>query len=344
MRARGIVALLGTLLALSLVGSAGADVNSVTPSTNAQNQINGWAYVSAETNGPQTINLTFHSSRSFYSCFEYRTDGDTSQVLSENGGANYNPLVTDGLYPYVCANNDEPTITVHPKAYVEVRMVFGAETDERFDWTRFDVQSCAPVPDGSGLTAARIGGDVTGKVDASGCNIGAYFDAANPGSVDGANISGANYYGVLNNGDNVNVTDSTINGIGESPLNGAQHGNAIVYENGGTGEVSGNTVTHYQKNGITIRGTDTTASVLDNVVTGEGPIDYIAQNGIQISYGASALVKGNTVSGNWYTGPTWTACGLLFYQAGGVKQQSNTLYDNQTNLCNAGRGGGQYSG
>jgi hypothetical protein len=83
--------------------------------------------------------------------------------------------------------------------------------------------------------------------------------------------------------------------------------------------------------------------VQNNSVTGQGPVGYIAQNGIEIAAGASALVKGNTVTRNWYTGPTYTACGLLFFQAGGVKQQSNSLSANQTNLCNAGRGGGSYT-
>ena len=340
---RVTVALLGAIVALGLVGSAGADVNATTPSTNQQNEENGWAYVSTSNPGPRTIELTFHSTRSFASCFEYRTDGDTSQVLAENGGANYNAGVSDGLYPYDCVNNDDETITVHANAYVEVRMVFGAESDERFDWTRFGVQSCAAIPGDSGLTAARIGGEVTGTLDASGCNIGAYFDAGNPGSVDGADVFGANYFGVLNDGGTVDVTNSSIHDIGESPLDGSQHGNAVVYRNGAGGTVSGNAVTHYQKNGITIRDDGTTASVEDNVVTGEGPVGYIAQNGIQISYGASALVRGNTVSGNWYTPATVTACGLLFYQADGVKQQANHLFDNQTNLCNAGRGGGRYS-
>jgi hypothetical protein len=37
-------------------------------------------------------------------------------------------------------------------------------------------------------------------------------------------------------------------------------------------------------------------------VTGEGAVDYIAQNGIQIGYGAHATVTGNTVTGNAYSG------------------------------------------
>jgi hypothetical protein len=83
--------------------------------------------------------------------------------------------------------------------------------------------------------------------------------------------------------------------------------------------------------------------VSNNVVTGEGPISYIAQNGIQISYGASATVKGNTISGDNYTPTSYVACGLLIYQAGGVNASSNTLFNNERNQCNFGKGGGQFN-
>ncbi|MDX6550714.1 MAG: hypothetical protein QOJ31_1398, partial [Gaiellales bacterium] len=75
---------------------------------------------------------------------------------------------------------------------------------------------------------------------------------------------------------------------------------------------------------------------------GEGKINYIAQNGIQISYGATAIVRGDSVSNNWYTPPGVTACGLLLFQAGGVTKSGNSLFANETNFCNAGRGGGQF--
>jgi len=201
---------------------------------------------------------------------------------------------------------------------------------------------CTPtgfVRDGINLTAAQIGGTVTGTLDATGCNIGAY----NPTSVTNAHIYGANYFGVLDNGIAASVTGTHIDNIGEVPLNGSQHGNAVVYLGGASGTISGNTVSKYQKNGITVSGDGTSAMVTNNTVTGEGHISYIAQNGIQISFGGTAAVTGNTVSGNWYTPATVTACGLLFYQAAGVKQNKNNLFDNQMNLCNFGRGGGNTS-
>ena len=45
-----------------------------------------------------------------------------------------------------------------------------------------------------------------------------------------------------------------------------------------------------------------TATIKNNTVTGQGPVDYIAQNGIQLGYAAKGTVTGNTVTGNAYTG------------------------------------------
>jgi hypothetical protein len=135
-----IIVLTITLCTMSVVF---AEVNEVTPSTNELNEAAGWAHVKQDAIGVGYTDLKFISMRAFWSCFEYRTDGDTSQVVANNGGVNYNSAITDGLYPYFCLNNDERTETIFANEYVEVRMVFGAETDERFDWTRFEV---LPVP------------------------------------------------------------------------------------------------------------------------------------------------------------------------------------------------------
>ena len=131
--------LLTIVLLFGLVMVAYAEVNAVTPSTNDINRTLGWAHVDQISQGIGETDLQFISPRTFWSCFEYRTDGDTTQVISTNGGVNWNTDITDGLYPYHCQNNDSSTHTIYANEYVEVRMVFGGETDERFDWTRFDV-------------------------------------------------------------------------------------------------------------------------------------------------------------------------------------------------------------
>jgi hypothetical protein len=212
---------------------------------------------------------------------------------------------------------------------------------------------CTPtgfIRDGVDLTARQIGGDVTGTLDAGTCNIGVYYGPGATGSVSGADISGANYYGVVANAAAVNVSNTSIHDIGETPLNGSQHGVGVLYTtidqagattgSAATGTLSGSTITNYQKNGVVVSGAHASVAVQNNTVTGQGRISYIAQNGIQISFGASATVTGNAISKNFYVPKSYVACGLLFYQADGVKQTGNVFSENESNVCNVGRGGG----
>lgn len=199
--------------------------------------------------------------------------------------------------------------------------------------------SCAPTGftrDGIELTAARIGGAITGTVDATGCDI-AVFD---PTSVTNADIHGARYFGVVVDDSNANVTNSKIHQIGETPFDGTQHGNAVLYINGATGTISGNRIYDFQKNGIIVDGRNadasgpaarkTSATIAANDIAGEGAIDYIAQNGIVVRDGATALVKGNTVHGFVYTPDTNDATGLLNYQAEKVTVSGNRFVGTET--------------
>lgn len=178
--------------------------------------------------------------------------------------------------------------------------------------------TCTPtgfVRDGIDLTAALINpvSPVTGPLDASTCNIGVYFGPGHNGTVTGADITGGNYFGVVNDGGAVNIRNSSIHDVGETPLNGTQHGVAIyfTYGNGGTGSINGNTLTNYQKGGIVVNGHLSSATIQGNTVTGQGPLSYIAQNGIQIGYGAKATVTKNTVTGNAYTGSSTVSGGII---------------------------------
>lgn len=216
---------------------------------------------------------------------------------------------------------------------------------------------CTPtgfIRDGMNLTAAQIGGAVTGPLNATGCNIGVYYDSSS-GNVTGADIYGANYFGVVVNGDvgtvSVNVTDSWIHDIGESPFNGTQHGVAVYYrglaDGTATGTVDGNTIWNYQKGGITVNGAGATVGVTDNAVTGLGQVDFIAQNGVQFGFGSNGFARGNSISDNFYTGtagvgpnpggqnpPGWqyVSVGLLLYQPGDVKHSMNKYSGNQHNV------------
>jgi hypothetical protein len=225
---------------------------------------------------------------------------------------------------------------------------------------------CVPTPfirDGRVMTAAVLGTPVAitrTVVDATGCDIGIYYAPGMTGSVDQSSVAGATYFGIVNHSSTVDVTRSSVSNIGDRPFGGAQHGNAILYttENqvinpdgtitvvtvgSASGTISGNQVSLYQKGGILVRGLGASAEILDNEVKGLGPVDFIAQNGIQVSNGGSGTVRENIVSDNDYTPPGVTSCGILLLQAAGVKVQQNTYFDNETNLCNFGKGGGNAS-
>ena len=260
-----------------------------------------------------------------------------------------------GFYePYADVQAAYGTATVSDIALV----VDGPSQTAQFDNTQinsttytFDPTCTATgfIRDGIDMTAAQIGGNVTGNLDATGCNIGVYYDSTHTGNVTaGANISGSNYFGVFVNGDvgtvKVNVTGAAIHDIGETPLNGSQHGNAIYYRALGTGTasgtISGNTITHYQKGGITTNG-KVTATITNNTVTGEGPVNYIAQNGIQVGYGAKATVTGNNVSRNAYTGANLASSAGILVVGGpcyslpltvGLDISKNTLTNNDVGV------------
>ncbi|HJS27903.1 MAG TPA: right-handed parallel beta-helix repeat-containing protein [Actinomycetota bacterium] len=159
--------------------------------------------------------------------------------------------------------------------------------------------------------------------------------------------------GILYEGVGGTIKDNVVVHIQQGPSgSGCQEGNAIEVRNepfDDTGTdvevtIDGNDVSDYIKNGITVNGS-VAAIVTNNIATGLGPVGVplAAQNGIQIGFGATAQVEDNTVSGHDYTPTSFEACGLLFFEADGVKARRNTMFNNERDVCNFGRGGGTFT-
>ncbi len=133
-------------------------------------------------------------------------------------------------------------------------------------------------------------------------------------SITSAQIAGAQYFGVVNNGGTVNISTSQIHDIGDNPLDGNQYGVGVYFVDGSSakGTISNNLLWNYQKGGIVINGVGSKATVNHNTVIGQGPINYNAANGIQFADGAKGKITNNLVSGNSYTGNTpYIASGIL---------------------------------
>jgi hypothetical protein len=173
----------------------------------------------------------------------------------------------------------------------------------------------------AGLSAVLVNpGDVIGgNVNATGCDIGIYYSGTDA-KVQNTAVYGALHYGVMVHGDttttNVDVLNSNIHTIGDSPLNGNQRGVGIYYRaflstGSATGRVSGNHLSGYQKGGIVVNGPGSNVQVQQNEVHGQGPVGYIAQNGIQFGYGSSGSAMKNIVSGHAYTGSSTVSGGIV---------------------------------
>src|SRR3954468_835680 len=170
-----------------------------------------------------------------------------------------------------------------------------------------EAASCTPVTTSRGaFTAAVVDSNVSGNLDASGCDIAVYYSPGNSSwTVSNADVHGSLWYGVYNDGANVAISGSDVHDIGDDPKNGVQRGLAVLFGNrdgdSSSGSVDDSNVYDYQKNGITAIGSSTSIDITDSTVTGFGKVEFIAQNGIQISDGATpGNVSGNTVTGNHY--------------------------------------------
>jgi hypothetical protein len=163
-------------------------------------------------------------------------------------------------------------------------------------------------------------------------------------------------YGILvGGGANLKLTNSSVVGAGAYPINGCQGGVGIQIGMAwttpvevGTATLTNDTVSAYQKNGITVDGAGSQATITSTTVTGAGETEATAQNGIQVSNGALSKITQSTVTGDECNltvteeakskGATpcgessfedYQAAGILFYGAApGSSVSKSTIADN----------------
>ena len=156
--------------------------------------------------------------------------------------------------------------------------------------------------------------------------------------------SGANMLdGIFYRNSNGTIDNITVVGVNKSGL-GEQNGGIRCAGFDGNSiqiEIKNCEVSNYNKNGITCNEANLTVNVHNNTVMGLGSINWSAQNGIQIAFGAKGSISNNTISNHVYTGPSsaWS-CGILISQSDGVTISGNNtthnlvgIYILQSNNC-----------
>ncbi len=143
------------------------------------------------------------------------------------------------------------------------------------------------------------------------------------------------------------ISDNQIVSIRDNPLSGCQTGFGIRVgeyigdddgeENDpGTGTLTGNIISDYQKGGIWVDGDGSSATITENTITGAGKTNVIAQNGIQISNTTfESTITGNSINNNFFdnkgcfkTGGCYRAVGVLELNAGAKGDTAKILKHN----------------
>ena len=208
-----------------------------------------------------------------------------------------------------------------------------------------DSKSLTLIGSGAGTTTIQAPAVLTNDPD--GAKTVVLFTGPITAAISGFTIqgpvNGLNFGIYVRAGATASIHDNTVKDIRDAPLSGAQIGVAIevgkspdtapVVSQTGTATITNNQIYGYQKTGIAVENTGSSAAITGNTITGAGPITTNAQNGIQIRRGATGTVRTNTVTGNAYDGPTSSAEGIGALHAGsGVVIQGNIVNHNSANI------------
>jgi len=186
-------------------------------------------------------------------------------------------------------------------------------------------QNTTSVFDGTPIATAILVADTTG-VSISGLTV----DGANNGvSECTPDLEGITFQNASGRVERAAIRNFKL-GAG---LGGCQSGTGFFVQSGGGKiskvEIEDCTIHDFQKNGITVNEIGTTAFIRRNVVTGIGPTEAIAQNGIQIGFGAGGAIARNVVTNSLYSACsavatcTAVATNILVTQSGGVEVSGN---------------------
>jgi len=173
-------------------------------------------------------------------------------------------------------------------------------------------------------------------------------------SVDGslaAAFDPARFVGIYYRNASGAINGGSVTNVRNDPLDGVQSGVGIYVQAKGPTvadvDITGVSVSGYQKNGVTFNGcgcADTpdgvaTGSISGSTVAGAGATTLIAQNGVQVGFGAGPVtISDNVIDGHRYTGDpdNGTGAGVLIFSAKNNVITGNSIAQNNTGIVFAG--------
>lgn len=248
----------------------------------------------------------------------------------------------------VAVNNAEPgdEILVCPGIYREqVKITIPLEI-EGIDYKNEDapiVMPPAALPNSTSLSsgnpiAAAIVADHAKSVEIEGLTV----DWADGGPY--ANCAVPNLVGIYYRNTSGEAEHNAVRNVNLGPgLFGCQSGQGIFVQSKLPGksivELAKNTIHDYQKTGILANEAGTYINAYGNTISGFGVSPIIAQNGVQIGFGATGQLHKNSIINHAYgacisiTNCSFTSSNVLvFAAANGVNISENVLGKSQVNI------------
>jgi parallel beta-helix repeat protein len=152
-------------------------------------------------------------------------------------------------------------------------------------------------------------------------------------------------YGIrIDSGGSATIEENHITKIEDSSLGGDQTGIAIMVgrqsqSTTGSAKIIDNVIDNFQKEGILVSNTGSSAEIEGNIVRGVGPTAVIAQNGVQVSDGATAEIEGNVISGDVYSPQTFASVGIVLVDPGLVSISCNVVTTSDVGIYALGANG-----
>src|SRR5271156_5578768 len=200
--------------------------------------------------------------------------------------------------------------------------------------TAYPIAAQIYVHDTTGVTIANLTVDGSGNNGLTACGvpnlIGIYYQDAT---------------GLINNDVTRNQTSVPPNGCAQGTGMGVfvQSGISLVTGGAGTSTVTvlNSSVHDFQKNGITGNEVGTQLTVTSNEVRGQGPTNGAAENGVQLGFGATGRVNGNTVIDDIWAPDISSdsgdaATGILIFDVAGATVVNNHVGNTQFGIAVAG--------
>jgi len=147
-------------------------------------------------------------------------------------------------------------------------------------------------------------------------------------TVDGLGNGNSNviFHGIayLNSGGTLDAV--RVTGIQDTPFSGTEHGNGVIVDifDGGpyTMLMTDVDVDGFQQTGIVLAGDGLHATLTNTDILGAGPTPVLAQNGLEVAWGATGVATDCMISNLSYDGSFYTASGMLGYYGNTFRLES----------------------